>query len=323
MANWDESKLIALINNQQEENSYYEYKAAAELTLTGKQADKNKYEIRKDISVMANGGGGIIIYGMTEGDLKVIDASGKEHIRKIPGNLEDVDVIGTSTDTIYQLLDSVQRKIDGIDIEPVPCPSINGRVFVVSVPESNTIHMADPKKGIYHKRIGNHVMPMEDYEVRMGLNRAVHPYLEVEFRWGRTPITNFWESKLISGERLTCIVRHVGGPLAEKISLEIERPRYWTDNPSQLLDGGLTPVGDVYSNYLSQKNIWVPLFPQKSFEFHLELRPDFWQYSGNGGKHNNELLRWSVFADSALPRRAEIRGEEIRHEQFNSAGQRF
>ena len=95
-------------------------------------------------------------------------------------------LIGTTKDTLYQVLDSVQRRIDGVKIESVDLTS-GGYVYVVEVPESNTIHMCEGGSlkyaGKYFIRRGNRVSVMEDHEVRMGLNRSVHPYLEARFHY--------------------------------------------------------------------------------------------------------------------------------------------
>src|SRR5215203_923164 len=59
---WDETRLSKLIKDGIEESYNVEYKAAAALGA----ADRQKLDITKDVSAMANSAGGVLIYGIAE-----------------------------------------------------------------------------------------------------------------------------------------------------------------------------------------------------------------------------------------------------------------
>lgn len=59
---WIEADLHSLIQNGVEERIDLEYKRAGSLANT----DAAKLEISKDVSALANGAGGAIVYGMVE-----------------------------------------------------------------------------------------------------------------------------------------------------------------------------------------------------------------------------------------------------------------
>ena len=76
---WDQSEIERLISDQIEESLTLEYKGKESL---GKK-DSDKKEISKDVSAMANSGGGILIYGVSE-----YDESGRKHL---PKEIEPID----------------------------------------------------------------------------------------------------------------------------------------------------------------------------------------------------------------------------------------
>ncbi len=170
--NWDLPAIQSYITNQVEENLNLDYKAADALQKT----DGKKKEISKDVSAMANSGGGILIYGIKE-----FNQSGKEHL---PEKLDPVLRTDISKEWLEQVINSnIQPKIEGIIITPVPVGT-DTVIYAVEIPQSSTAHQANDKR--YYKRYNFESIAMEDYEVRDIMNRLKHPIVDLEFIIERT-----------------------------------------------------------------------------------------------------------------------------------------
>ncbi|WP_336775298.1 AlbA family DNA-binding domain-containing protein [Paenibacillus sp. MMO-58] len=118
-----------LVSNQVLESRVLDYKE----TLPNLQASDDKREFIYDVSAFANGGGGELIYGISE-------VAGK------PAN-----VVGVHIDNADQLIrqveeiirSNVQPRIYGIQIRAIPLPSTENSVFIIRIPNSlNSPHMA-------------------------------------------------------------------------------------------------------------------------------------------------------------------------------------
>jgi len=154
----------SLIKNEVEENLYLDYKRSEALT--------NKKEIAKDVSAFANSAGGLIIYGIEEGNHKPLKYS------FIDGNK-------ITKEWLEQIINSnIQRRINNIEIFPI---RYNGEVektiYVVKIPESfNAPHLSNDK---FYRRYNFESIPMLEYEIRNLYNKKNKTVLEI----GETIIT--------------------------------------------------------------------------------------------------------------------------------------
>lgn len=158
---WCEADLLSLIQNGVEERSDLEYKRAASLVNT----DAGRVEISKDVSALANGGGGIIVYGMVEQNHK-------------PHQLDGLDPAQPTKEWLEQVINGrIRPRLDGYHIHPIPLNnSAPGKVvYVVNILQSQTAHQAGDKR--YYKRFNFESVPMEDYEIRDIMNRIKHPLI--------------------------------------------------------------------------------------------------------------------------------------------------
>ncbi|MFT5193219.1 MAG: hypothetical protein ACI9EW_002358 [Cellvibrionaceae bacterium] len=156
---WDQAELERYISEGIEENLTLDYKAGAALSTESNR----QQEIGKDVSAMANSAGGIIIYGIGE------DQSDG---RFKPAHFAPVDRRVCSRETLEQIISSnIQPRISGIKIYPIPLTtSIYDVAYVVSIPQSDTVHQVSRNKR-YYKRFNFESVPMEDFEIRDVLNR--------------------------------------------------------------------------------------------------------------------------------------------------------
>jgi Putative DNA-binding domain len=159
---WNKEKINSYIENAIEENSSLEYKGGLSLDLS---IDKNKSELCKDVSAFANSNGGILIYGISEFDLRE-----KAHL---PERITPVDGGIFTKERIEQILHSnIKPKIKDIEIIPVRINETTSEsVYILDIPRSYTAHQSFDKK--YYRRYNFHSVPMEDYEIRDTMNRNV------------------------------------------------------------------------------------------------------------------------------------------------------
>ncbi len=162
---YDKSYLEQLIQDEVEENLKLDYKAAAAILKT----DGKKKEISKDVSAMANSAGGQIIYGIKE-----FDDKDKRHK---PECIDAIKRCEFSKEWLEQVINgTIRPKIDGLKIFPISVDD-DRVVYVVDVPQSNTVHQANDKR--YYKRYNFESVAMEDYEIKDIMNRVVHPQIHL------------------------------------------------------------------------------------------------------------------------------------------------
>jgi Putative DNA-binding domain len=173
---WQEGDVEALIREQRKEDLRLEYKCSDSLAKT----EPKKAELSKDVSAMANSAGGVIIYGIDE-------------LKKSSGPIQldaGIDPKEISTEWLEQVIDSrIERRIDGISVNPVKMTGTGKFVYVVWVPQSNRApHMASDHR--YYKRLGTTTAVMEEYEVRDVSRRSESPdlYLELKVRGETTGV---------------------------------------------------------------------------------------------------------------------------------------
>lgn len=207
---WSFEKIKSLIEGGIEERYDLEFKGARAL----KSKDpKSKNEIVKDVSAMANSAGGTIIYGIAE----TTGSGGAPYAESI----EPIDRSIFSSDTLDQVIQSIQPRIDGLRIVPIDITNCPGQaVYVVQVPQSDTAHQASDKK--YHKRQNTTTVAMDDYEIRDVMNRSKHPKIEIDFEF--TPFPNHIGLRIKVGNSGGVIARHVRVFIQMPISLGIKVP---------------------------------------------------------------------------------------------------
>ena len=145
---WDEARIQQYIDDKIEENLNLDYKAADAL-------DKKKTDdITKAVSAMANSDGGIIIYGIDEGQTN----------RHYPSKIDPIDRRKFSKEQLEHIINNIRPKIDGLVIYPVSIqpdpnkPDSKPVVYVVDIPKGRTAHQATDRK--YYRRYNFESVPM-------------------------------------------------------------------------------------------------------------------------------------------------------------------
>lgn len=151
-----------MIDHGIRESETLEYKLA-----TSRFSNKEKNEIPKDVTAMANSSGGIIIYGVsTDRRDKTLPRS-KEKIDPI--NIETFDrVVNTQ---IASPIKGIQKKV---------VPANNPESMVVFVPQSDEPpHQCLVDKKYYRRSLGESI-PMEHYLIELYFGRRLGPVLSLE-----------------------------------------------------------------------------------------------------------------------------------------------
>jgi hypothetical protein len=291
MSEWTKQKLEQLITDKVEESLNLDYKRADALAKT----DGKKVEITKDVSAFANSAGGVLIYGIAEPNDRA-----KRHL---PERLDPVRRADVSKEWLEQVIQTIQPRIDGIVIHPVPIDEQKGLAcYVVEVPQSHTAHQA--RDHVYYKRHNFNVLPMEDYEVRDVMNRKTHPRIRA----------SIFVNKRAGGHKPEGVVlvklENYGRVLARHVMVELELPvdmagLVMVEKP---VLGKDTDEGNCHFLRLMPDPGQAPIFPGSDVTLSRKLHTNIRQMTDMRGKPvtSTRHVRVSVFADEMPPLRATL-----------------
>ncbi|MDZ7657782.1 ATP-binding protein [Fodinibius sp.] len=157
-----------LIAHKEEESLKLEFKNT--------EALKNKKEMAKDVSAMANSAGGIIVYGINEVDHKA------DNLSTIDGNKYNKEWFENV------LVSNIHRPIKDLKIHPIRLEGkISKSIYVIEIPESeDTPHMASNNR--YYRRHNFQCIPMDEYEVRALYFKNKTPDLYISSMTNKTSV---------------------------------------------------------------------------------------------------------------------------------------
>ena len=301
MVVWSQEVIQRFITDKVEESLTLDYKAAAAIA----RSDEKKREITKDVSSMANSDGGTILYGVAE-----LAERDRKHL---PEKLDPVDRSEYSKEWLEQVINGIRPRIDGLLIHPVPIGDSPVQVvYVVEIPKSTTAHQAKDYR--YYRRFNFESVPMEDYELRDVLNRAVSPDVTVDFGYNTIERVSdrhrYW---------LTVVVRNQGQRVVENFKLQFALPGFIKVPEHSIRQEARHSVGvDICRDSSNDHSITYRssgvLFPQEELDLsplaNLEYRFDQTVHSDitpwPGQASSPSALRWVLYADDMPPRRGEV-----------------
>lgn len=284
--------LNQLILNKVEENLNLDYKAAGALN---KQNNKTT-EISKDVSALANSDGGIIIYGIKEGEVN----------KHLPEKIDPINRKQFSKEWLEQIIqDKIRPRMSDFIIHPIDIDEENV-VYVVEVQQSNTAHQAFDKR--YYKRFNFQSTAMYDYEIRDILNRSKSPKISLEFK-----LTD-------SNSKLVVFARNTGAAYAKYVNVWLRLPKkivledYYSSHDINTYEIG---ADNTVRDIVDIKNMGMagvvekygpsrhePILPTLRFKLtEIELHNFPFDYE-------NEM-EWEVFCDNTQPQRNKIRLTEL------------
>jgi hypothetical protein len=277
---WDELRLERLIQDGIEESSELEYKAAAAINRDGHFPS----EITKDVSSMANGAGGTVIYGMAE-----FQDTGKSHL---PERVDPIARGSYSKEWLEHIVGQIRPRIVNLKIYPVPLSSgPDDLAYVVEIPQGATAHQA--KDCRYYRRYNFESVPMLDHEIRDVMNRKTQPHVSMRASFVEYPRQN---SDGDAGA-LVINIRNDSDILARYVGIAVNAPIRFKQRliayKDMIMDSG--PDGTTYRFGFSNHN-GAPLFPGATmkvlFKFHFIVRME------PQPERDASNFRFVLFADS-------------------------
>lgn len=314
MSDWNESKLVQLINEKKEEEIHLEYKAAESLAIT----DGKKKELTKDVSAMSNADGGCIIYGIKE-----FDDVEREHL---PEKITPIDRTRFPKEWIEQIINSnIQPRIQGIIIHSIQLSSgANDVAYVVEVPKSTTAHQA--KDFRYYRRYNFQVLEMYDHEIRDVMNRLKYAefeifvdiqkrlYLESDHKPSSFARLHKKNEKISVSLELS--IKNMGPVYAKYVNCHFIIPSVLLKNPENdyactyILDNTVRDVVDVEVSspyYVRNKygpSWYKPLLPFSTFRLNTFDLVDNVEEVIQA--HPDRNIVWLLFADNAPEQKGDI-----------------
>jgi hypothetical protein len=291
MDNWNEEKLNEYIQDGIEEGHTLEYKAAKSLARSNKERD----EITKDVSAMANASGGTIIYGIAE-----FNEENKKHL---PEKLDPIDRTVFSKEWLEHIIGNIQPRIPNLLIHPINLSSgPNDVAYVVEVPSGSTAHQSTSLK--YYRRYNFECLSMKDYEIRDVMNRFTTPDAEVEFNYTLIRNDNGREHDYL----LLLKIKNLGNQVIEHFQLQFTFPQF-DGNVSHIIqkrdhiDIWASSQREHTIRYRSHK----VLFPQEEIDIGREMTI---RYKINGHIWTNlgldfgtgPMVSWTLYADNMTPK---------------------
>jgi len=276
-----------LISSQIRESEVLEYKNASK-----KFTDKDKKEIAKDVSAMANSNGGVIIYG--------IDTNKEDKTKpsKISGihldNIESFDRIVNS---------QIKREIKNIQKKIINENSIN--VMVVFIPQSeDSPHQSLINKRYYRRSLTESV-PMEHDIVELHFGRRLGPILELNIIDVDKKIEklSFKEDGFSEPLKLRLSIYNSG----RKVGKYVEAIFLFPETTKIKITGSdhLQNIDELYAERQKQARqfsesigVFHPFMNKKIADVTIELLKDWLDKESL----EEPLIGWKIFADEMTPR---------------------
>jgi hypothetical protein len=299
MREWNRNSIQQYIDNEVEESTTLEYKAADALA----KSPGKKKEIAKDVSAMANTAGGIIIYGVSE------------H-QNLPEDITPIDRTQFSREWLDQVIThNIRPLIEGFTIHPVDIEP-GYVVYVVEIPQSTTAHQVTAGEDYrYYERLNFTTTRMEDYRIRDVMNRAKLPEAEVQFRLSQVcPAPDY------CFHTLRATVRNTGRKVVNHFKLRFTFPYVGLElNPPASESFRLWDIhhqtGVITGHRIVYRSREV-LFPEDEVAiraketypgcFRYKIRFDEQEEWVEARRRSKSSLRWVLYADEMPPKRGEI-----------------
>jgi hypothetical protein len=277
------ANIEALIAEGSRESEVLEYKTAG-----SPFTDREKAEVVKDLTGMANSLGGLIVYGVAT------DPTDKTLPVKVvpiePKNIETLDRVINA---------QVRPPIQGIRKRLIP--EVNPRLMLVDVPESQDPPHQSLYDKRYYRRSGVECLPMEHDLVALKFGRRLSPVLELVPQPLSAPGDYQGDPPWTVPCRLRFFINNLGRRVGREVvallrfpassMLQVHDFRHTLENIDRLYDGiQARQFGNHTSVYHPGMNTSVA---EIDFSFAKAEKSSLAELP---------LIEWTLFADEMLPR---------------------
>lgn len=239
--------LQRLRDEREEESLTLEFKPCNELKVGSKFRDKTGQqrvrerddvlnELTKDVTAFLNSAGGMIIYGIQEKNSRA-DEIDKTNSFKLGSKQDNIQ----SEKVIDWLRAHIQPPpaVDVYRVLETPGDPASSWYLVIEVPQGQQAYMARDHR--FYKRVSNTVQPMEQYEVKDVMNRAMIPDVDLKFK-----VTTYYEPPDDTCLFLKTIIKNQSMKVVNdyKLKVKITNVGFLDDlfeGEPQVLKGHITP----------------------------------------------------------------------------------
>lgn len=274
----------ALVTEGARESEVLEYKTA-ELPFT----DRDKAELVKDVTGMANSLGGLIIYGIAT------DPTDKTRpCRIVPINPKNIE-------TLHRVINAqVRPPIQGIRHRLVP--ELNPQLLLLDVPESQDPPHQSLYDKRYYRRSGVECLPMEHDLVALKFGRRLSPVLDLVFHPMSAPGQYEGDPPWTKPCQCRAFIRNMSRRVGREVVALLRFP-----GPSIVrvddLKHSLHNIDDLYTGVQARQ------FNTNNSVYHpgMNISVAELQFSFSKAEEKRvaetPLIEWTLFADEMEPRK--------------------
>lgn len=272
-------QIQALVDASERESDVLEYKSATALF-----DNRAKDEIAKDISGLANAGGGLVVYGV----------STDQNDKSMPNVIEGLHL--TNIETFDRVVNSkIRPPIKGIRKKLLPANQ--PRVMVIYVPGSdNPPHqsLADHK---YYRRAGIESRPMEHDLIAMYFGRRQGPILKLKFQRLSELQISHGQQPITDPLKLRVLVENSGRRIARHLQIILLLPSPPHVPSLNVTSGTHTNISQLYQGkyalqHINDIGVIHPGAATSILEVTFSVTKDFVE-----GHHSDPFIEWTVLAD--------------------------
>ncbi len=277
------SAIEALIAGGIRESDVLEYKVASKPFN-----DRDKAELAKDVTGMANSLGGLIIYGVAT------HATDKT----LPQSLTPVDV--KNVETVDRVINSqIRPPIAGLRKRAIP--EVDPLVLLLDVPESQEPPHQNLYDRRYYRRSGTECLPMEHDLVALKFGRRLTPVLDLVIQPISSPDSFEGEPAWTNSARVSLFIHNIGRRVGRDVQTVLQLP-----------PATLAQVRDVRGNLVNIDALY-PGIQARQFGYHTSVyhpgmktsvaELDFrFAKTPSTLMPDSPLIEWTLLADEMSPR---------------------
>jgi len=286
------NEIQTLIDGSVRESEVLEYKRA-----NGPFSDREKGEIAKDVSAMANSSGGLIVYGVaTDAD----DKTKPNQIEKVhPKNIETLDRVINAL---------IRPPIKGLRKKLVPADQ--PQVMLIDVPASEDPPHQSLHDKKYYRRSGTESVPMEHDLVALHFGRRLGPLLELKFQSLRPPTQFAGDPPFTDQSLVRIFVENLGRRVGRFVEVLLIFPGE-DDLHIVTKQGPAVRIDQLYPRQQARQftnNIGVfhPHLPMSILEFGFQFSQRFMLHHPD-----DPFVKWQIYADEMPPRIGSVTLREL------------
>jgi hypothetical protein len=277
----------SLIVDHTRESEVLEYKTASSAFT-----DRDKQEIAKDVSAMANSLGGVIIYGIAT------DATDKT----LPVSI--VPIEQRNIETLDRVINAqIRPPVNGLRRKVIPVD--NPEVLILEVPSSEDPPHQSLYDKKYYRRSGAECLPMEHDLVALKFGRKLAPVLDLMFQPLTNPTAFSGEPPWSNEARLRVLISNTGRRIGRHLKILFRFP---SSSVVRIRDinHNLQSIDDLYPGQQARQfgddnGVYHPGMNTSVIGMGLTFAEPFMKQNVQ-----DTLIDWTLFADEMSPKQGEV-----------------